>query len=267
MMRFSFKLRRRSPNDEVLSAYVDGLLYAPGRAEVDAQASVSPELSRRLDATRSTVDLLRSADPISAPRSFALTPAMAYGSARTMERRGPSPMVPAFAAAAAALAVGLLLVGNLTGALIQTDRAGDMLETASLMTQEGAPVSAFSSLAPQVESTEPVESAAGQSAAKMLPEDASPPLESARMLAGSESLTSTPEGAATTELAPEMLADASALQYGDEQPAPMPVGPGEPGQDGISLPLWQLQLAFGGAAIVLGLGALGLARRRRRAGL
>jgi anti-sigma factor RsiW len=118
-----FNRRRDGVTEEQLSAYVDGWLDAAPRARIEDWLERSAELRARLEALRATVRVLRSAERMRAPRSFALTPAMAYGPGKPIRSPGLtriSPLVPAMAAAAAALALGLLLVGNVTGSLRQS---------------------------------------------------------------------------------------------------------------------------------------------------
>jgi len=253
MMRSSWKFWRRTSIDDELSSYVDGLLDEARRAEIDAELKTSQVLRQRLGGTRATVDLLRSAEPISAPRSFALTPEQAYGPARPLERRGPSPMVPAFAAAAAAVAVGLLLVGNLAGTLGQSGGARDLMESGMLTRQENAAESTISSLPPMMAAT-----AVGEAPAEKVagPESAAPAPQGARSFA-LKSAAGTPEDPAT-DGSPALLASADKLGVGETALAPA-TAPSE----AVLLPLWQLELALALVAIAFGSSALVLALRRR----
>jgi hypothetical protein len=147
-----FNLRRSGVTEEELSAYIDGSLDAAARVRIDDRIVKSEELRSRLEALRATVAVLQSAEPLRAPRSFVLTPAMAYGVARPVRGQGfgrISPLMPAVAAAVAAVALGLLLVGNLTGSLRQTGQdtrkatelslpAQGVMTTQAVMATQGA---------------------------------------------------------------------------------------------------------------------------------
>jgi anti-sigma factor RsiW len=66
------------PDQELLSAYVDGELTDRERAEVEQRLTHNPQLRAALDDLRQTVALVRSLPDLKAPRNFTLNPAM-YG--------------------------------------------------------------------------------------------------------------------------------------------------------------------------------------------
>jgi len=64
----------RTPiNDELLSAYIDGLVTNEEKAEVEAAVAADPALAWELDTLRRTVALVRDLPQIPLPRSFVLT--------------------------------------------------------------------------------------------------------------------------------------------------------------------------------------------------
>ena len=59
-------------SDELLSAYIDGLVTNEERAQVEAAIATDSALAWELDTLRRTVELMRTLPPVSLPRSFAL---------------------------------------------------------------------------------------------------------------------------------------------------------------------------------------------------
>jgi hypothetical protein len=274
------KSARPGVTEERLSAYVDGALEAPERARLEALVSGSPAFRARQAGLVATVEALRSADPVRAPRSFALTPAMAYGPARPIPRRGVSPLVPAVAAAAAALAVGVLLIGNATGSLRQSARPAVPAATSAELALGPTPAAGVTGAefpsapkrvagAPETGAEAPAAptvadgafgiAAAGEAGdlkAEAMPgEGADPP-----------QATSAPVEAAATE--PVTVVAAPELPPAPAEP-PGPKVPPATGEAGerrgvVELPLWQLEIALGVLAIALaGLAAIAAMRRRR----
>ncbi|MBI4220794.1 MAG: zf-HC2 domain-containing protein, partial [Chloroflexi bacterium] len=233
MMRGLLNMRRRAITEEMLSAYVDGTLDAVTRARVEQALEESAELRAKVEALRATVELLKSADRIRAPRSFALSPAVAYGPARPLGAKALTPWVPAIAATAAAIAFGLLLVGNLTGTLRQSgERIAQTRDTGRFETEQSTQA------APQlgaVPATVPSEAAApAESGDKVVEKPAVAGPDKAGAPADAKA---TPSGAAVTEAArapttqtraPEATATAPAAAAAiSEAAAPTPV-PGTP---------------------------------------
>ena len=113
---------REDELDDATTAYIEG---RASPAEVDAvrrELDVSPEGGREIEELRQTVDLMRSVETPTAPRSFALTPDM------VPEQRTPLRLDLSYAAAAAAavlvLAVGVLMAGDLAELLKQSESGG-----------------------------------------------------------------------------------------------------------------------------------------------
>jgi len=110
--------RRQEQDDELLSAYIDRRLG--GEPEVELPERLRADVAGLAE----TAALLRSVERVPAPRSFALTPEMVQlpDSPSFSERTGWSLALfraPAIAAAAAAFALGLLVIGNIAGVLEQ----------------------------------------------------------------------------------------------------------------------------------------------------
>ncbi|HRJ45451.1 MAG TPA: zf-HC2 domain-containing protein, partial [Caldilineaceae bacterium] len=59
-------------DDELLSAYIDGLLTAEETARVEAAVLADPVLAWEMESLRQTVKLVRDLPPIALPRSFVL---------------------------------------------------------------------------------------------------------------------------------------------------------------------------------------------------
>ncbi len=126
------------------------LAYIEGRADEAAGKRVREILAARpgparadVEGMKATVSLLRAVRPVRAPRSFALSPAAA-DAARTGRpaghRRGPWYMqAPAVAAAAAVLTVGVLVLGDIAGALRQSsgEQPAQLFESALSLKSAG----------------------------------------------------------------------------------------------------------------------------------
>ena len=122
--------RKLNPQDwQLLSAYMDGALSPRQRAKLETRLDSEPELTQALLQLQQTRRILRSIPRKQAPRSFALTPAMAARSRRT----------PLFSAlrlssvAAAALSVLLAVFGLLP------QMAQMPVSTAPMAYEEAAP--------------------------------------------------------------------------------------------------------------------------------
>lgn len=73
-----FRNRRHSEEqvDELLSAYLDGVLTSDEQATLEARLEKEPALRERLDGLRLTVDALANLAQVETPRNFILSPAM-----------------------------------------------------------------------------------------------------------------------------------------------------------------------------------------------
>lgn len=64
--------QKKPISDELLSAYIDGVVTSEERARVEAAVAADPVLAWELESLRRTVDLVRDLPPVPLPRSFAL---------------------------------------------------------------------------------------------------------------------------------------------------------------------------------------------------
>jgi hypothetical protein len=100
-----------------LSAYLDDQLPARDRAALEARLAAEPALRAALDDLRLTVRALRALPLVKPPRSFTLTPAQASG-VRVAPRRGPLFPVLRFATALSAVALAVVVAGDLGGGFL-----------------------------------------------------------------------------------------------------------------------------------------------------
>jgi hypothetical protein len=111
---------------EWLSAYLDNQLPAAERAALEARLAREPELRATLRDLRLTVQALRTLPAVKLPRSFTLTPAQ-VGGAMHSPRQPRAPLLPVlrFATALSALALVIVLAGDIGGGLLATSRQAD----------------------------------------------------------------------------------------------------------------------------------------------
>lgn len=95
--------------DELLSAYLDGILTSDERVMLDARLRQEPALRKRLEALRLTVDALAHLPMVQTPRNFILSPSM-VAPARPAPRRRQRRTWQVFGWATAVAAVLFLLV-------------------------------------------------------------------------------------------------------------------------------------------------------------
>ncbi len=101
---------------EQLSAYIDGELPTRERAVLEARLLTEPALRRELESLRATSALLRDLPPMTAPRSFTLSPEMLNPPAPPSSQKRAAtwlifPTAPAYSAISAAAAVLLFSLG------------------------------------------------------------------------------------------------------------------------------------------------------------
>ncbi len=189
-------------SDELLSAYIDGLVTNEERSRIEAAVAADPALAWELDSLRRTVELVRDLPPVTLPRSFALreeqvADVLAARRARQAgSAAGPGPAArPALAArsrnfwqeflaffnggnlflrnatAVAALFLVIVLVVTPSGPQADQDTAQSPAAEFSAAAPESPVVSAESA-----EFTSPVEPASSQpdSAAKAAPVESGP---------------------------------------------------------------------------------------------
>ena len=129
---------RKDDLDDATTAYIEG---RASPAELDAvrrDLDESPERERDVEELRQTVALMRSVETPPAPRSFALTPDMVPEQQRAW--RLDLSYAPAAAAAVLILAVGVLIAGDLTDLVRQSEMgAVESGEAQIAVFQEAAP--------------------------------------------------------------------------------------------------------------------------------
>ena len=114
---------RKDDLDDATTAYIEG---RANPAELDAVRqglAKSPEREREVEELRQTVALMRSVETPPAPRSFVLTPDMVPEHQRAW--RLDLSYAPAAAAAVLILAVGVLIAGDLTDLVRQSELGAD----------------------------------------------------------------------------------------------------------------------------------------------
>ena len=293
-MRGLWRFRRRNTElDDLILAYVEGRTDAAEEARLQERFADEPEKRDDVDSLRATVALLHSVAPAKAPRSFAL-------------QESPAPLprpfirhqwAPAMASAVAAAIVGLLVLGDVTGALTQTGAPPARLEPVATVVVEAPVLSGAQEIqvetvvekeaelpaaeAPvmmQAVEAAPVEAAAAPEEAPAAPREAAP-VEEADLSARGKGAAPPAEAfraqtpdeaeAAVEEAAevPEVLAAPSPPLPGAAAPRETVGGgpiPEPAAEDGFSLPVRELEIAFGAAAVLLAAGAWLLLRRRGR---
>jgi len=267
--------RRHYRLQQMLSSYIDGEVEPAELREVEEHLAACDSCRRELDTLRFTVSLLQELPEVPVRRSFSLSEAPVP--IRTAPSLG---WAASLATSMAALLLVALLVGDITGVLVQTPG----LETDDLAATEQA-AAAFSVAPAEVREVERVivaseAVAAGAAAAPALPEAEAAPesaLPKAEAAPGIEVTVQTESETQVVE--PETLAAAApaaapksitvpAAPDAEQREGPQPPSgaAGEaPDEEGLSLPLWQLEAVFGGMAIALALVALWAILRRRAA--
>ena len=110
---------RKDDLDDATTAYIEGRASPAELDAVQLERDESPERGRDIEELRQTVALLRSVETSPAPRSFALTPDMVPEQRRPL--RFDLSYAPAAAAAVLVLAVGVLIAGDLTDLVRQSE--------------------------------------------------------------------------------------------------------------------------------------------------
>ena len=113
---------RKDDLDDATTAYIEGRATPAELDAVRRELGESPEREREVEELRQTVALLRSVETPPAPRSFALTPDMVPEQQRTW--RIDLSYAPAAAAAVLILAVGVLIAGDMTDLVRQSEMGG-----------------------------------------------------------------------------------------------------------------------------------------------
>jgi len=274
----------------MLSSYIDGEVEPAELREVEEHLAACDSCRRELDTLRFTVSLLQELPEVPVRRSFSLSEAPVP--IRTAPSLG---WAASLATSMAALLLVALLAGDITGVLVQTP-GPEMDELAAreeaiaafsvapaqvveveretVVSEESGPVAAAAAeAAPGIEVTvqaesetqvvEPETLAAAAPAADIQPTPAPP--EPSRASAPIDAAVQ--QDARAPAAAPESITVPAAPDAEQrEGPQPPSGAAGEaPDEEGLSLPLWQLEAVFGGMAIALALVALWAMLRRRAA--
>ena len=313
--------KRHSRLRQLLSSYIDGEVDAAELREVEEHLADCDSCQRELDTLRFTVGLLQELPEVAVRRSFTLS--AAPGPVRTTRSLS---WAASLATSVAAMLLVALLLGDITGVLVQAPGLG--AEDQAVTVQAAAPLSAAAAEVREVERetvvSEELEAVSPAAAAALpapamaapapaplaAPEAPEPALLEADEKFGvevavqtesetpsAERRTLAPTGVPQPTPAPPELSKRSApvdttatqdsavtaaaaapealtvplapeLATSEESDSPLPASaPAReaPDEDGLSLPLWQLEAVFGGMAIVLALVALWAALRRRAA--
>ena len=275
-----WRLRRRNTElDDLISAYVEGRTEAEEETRLRQHLADRPAKLDDIDSLRATVALLHAVAPAKARRSFALQEAPEPVSSPVIRYQ----WAPAMASAAAAAIVGLLVLGDVTGMLTQTGAPPPAAQPASGRAVEAPVVSVTREV--EAETVLEMEAAPPAADAPMMmkafeaaPAEAAAALEAAPAAEpGGETALPRPAGAPEeADAAVQEALRAPILGATPTPPALVAPAAGEPdvrdgdlvaepaAEDGLSLPVWQLEAAFGAAAAVLAAAAWLLRRRRRR---
>ena len=268
--------RRKEQIDDSAAAYIEGRATAADEARLRGRAGSEPGLSEDLESLRQTVSLLRSVEPARAPRSFALSHAPAPAK---VSRGNRLALAPAALAVMAVAGVGLLAAGNFTDVVRQDDGSSSQ----NTMSEEtfitgvdltGTPEIGTSSTSKEgLTDPENRDNAAAVPGAAPTPDvdgtrvplgivpQPTPDAGFAPSQEGSAEPTAPggePDNSRSGENVPPTL-DATSTQelavHSDERVV------GAANDDGIALPLWQLQAGLGALAVVMA--AVWLFLRRR----
>ena len=265
---------RKEQLNDAETAYVEGRASEAEAEQVRQRIAASPERLADLESLRATVNVLRSVQSEIAPRSFALAEAPAY--ARSPSRR--MGFAPAMAAIIAAVGVGLLAVGDLTGVVDQSG-SGTGDDPSALVAQdasgpEGAagaaggpgPTAITSAGAPTATTAAGSAPAPTASTAEFAPDSGYGMSQEQYDRLQSTVTAGATEGAAWDSRILEVEPDSREPAAIDDKAAGL--GP-EQGltmrEDGaIALPLWQLQVSLAGLAALM-IAAWAFIRRRTSA--
>jgi hypothetical protein len=179
------RTRDQARTDELLSAYLDGMLSPRERERLEARLAVDAELRARLESLRQTVALLRAMPRVPAPRNYLLRPAMV--AAARPRSRASSLLAPAlsFATAVSALLCVVVFVANVMGGLPGGMRA------AAPLPAEAPPYPVAEAATPQ-QMAVPTEEETPSPAERGLPPAIPSPTPSVDMMMAAEAVTETP---------------------------------------------------------------------------
>ncbi len=231
----------------LLSSYVDGQVSDAESRRVETHLTGCDECRKDLEDLRATVGLLKRLPELEVPRSFVL-----HSEPATVRDTGTFVWTTGLATSMAAVTLVALLLGDVLGLLTQAGRIDvrDVREPTGVLAA-AAPLTA----AAPPEPTPALEAAAPTAAAVVAPAEAAD--FAAADLADEErqeSVTTESEAAPSVAAAPEVLS----LER-DEVSIPA-----EKADEGVRVPLWQLEATAGAVLGLLLLATIWLTRRRQQ---
>ncbi|MCH8206271.1 MAG: zf-HC2 domain-containing protein [Chloroflexi bacterium] len=275
-------LNRHSRLRGLISAYVDGQVTESERSRVEAHLAGCEPCRSDLESLRTTVSLLRALPELRVPRSFALHEAPARVTPTSRLLWGTR-----LATAAAGSLVAALLIGNAVGVFVQSGRVSGLdgaapeVAAAKVAPQAQAPstpaalpspapapeVAAAAAAPPPAAPAAPVaamaapapavaDADAGEEAVEEEAEEA--PVAGRREVetaTASELPTPAPEPATRLATPAVRAAEAAVVEEDEAEPDT---------DDGLRVPLWQLEAAAGGLFALLAAATGWLALRSRR---
>ena len=276
-VKVSWLLNRHSRLRGLISDYVDGQVTESERDRVEAHLAGCEQCRSELEGLRATVSLLGALPELRVPRSFALREAPERATSTSGLVWGTR-----FATAAAGSLVAALVIGNAVGVFAQSGRVSGL--------DESVPEVAAAKVAPQAQalstpaalpSPAPAPEAAAAAAAPAAPVAAmaAPAPAVAEADADEEAVEEVAEEAPVAGRREVERATASELPSPAREPATRLATPAvamaeaagveEDGEepdtdDGLRLPLWQLEAAAGGLFALLATATGWLALRSRR---
>ena len=276
--------RRHGRLRELLSSYIDGQVDNSEASRVELHLGQCEDCRVELESLRATVGLLQSLPELELPRSFELSEAAVRVATREPAKVEFAPSIvwtTRLATSAAAALVVILLVGDVTGIVKQTETPVSVAILERAVTQAEVPVETV------VEREVVVEKEVVKEVVEL---ESAPVVEAAveSAVAVEEVVGAVTVEADTTE-AVEMEAEAAAPTPGVAEaaaPKAEPVRPEEPEAlavveaqtsarepaeeslrprpQGIEMPLWQLEVAVGSILGVLALATVWIWRRGKR---
>lgn len=250
----------RHLRDDQLSTYLDGMLNAAERQRVDAHLErCDRDCPQRLAELRTTVRMLRSVATARVPRSFALRPDQVAAPAKprlSRPVRQPGFFAPAVGATVAAAAFAFFVLAGLTGVISQSGVVQQQPQAA--VSGASHPMIASTSTEPSVQATSELRTDASiNSLAPSAAGTTAPSPAASTTTAGSaagfmavapkNNASSTGSQAVSGSNAP--VAPTASVYANAQKPEALVQQP--PNTNGIRLPVWQLEAASGGIALLL----------------
>ena len=276
---------------ELLSSYIDGQVDDSEAGRIELHLGQCEECRVELESLRATVGLLQSLPELEVPRSFKLSEAAVRVATPGPARVEFAPSIvwtTRLATSAAAVLVAVLLVGDLTGIVKQSETIAPMAILERVETEAEMPVETVVEREVvvekevvkevEVEVVKEVELEREPPVAEAAPERGEAVEEVVRSAAVEADTSGAVEmeTAAPAPLPTPGVAEAVATKAQPVLPAALPVVEGQttvrelaeerlgPRSQGIEMPLWQLEVAVGSLLAVLALATVWIWRRGKR---